>query len=192
MSSPISFIVTPSLNMTFNNFAADGRAGCYAYALNNAAVEFNSLGGLKDSLRISTHNARNFTEPRVLRELARQDGLMPIESPFNPAEKHIIALFGALAERANDTEVGGHHFFRLDGDGTWSEKQGPGKACNTDLQGHPLKTRGALHTYFRERMSREESAQNGKLLATVFAGYFEVPREGVIVVPKPASFSWGT
>jgi hypothetical protein len=187
----VPLIVTPSLSMRFN--AQEWNApdivrgtNCYTYALNAPQLGPRNIGCAANTDRAwELMLSADFGDVDCLRQLARDDGLLPMErlSQFNPARNHVIAVFGGRYR--DETEDGFHtdfHCMRMDGDGTWSEKPGDDPAINRGGRNEVLKI-GRLQRHF----INSSRAVGEDIIESIFAGYFRVPESGMTFEPKRAS-----
>ena len=136
----MTVIVTPKLSMKFNPEpwnAPDviGQNNCLAYALdefglgwpflNFSSVENLHLNRLRTLFQARTGRPKDTTYYAMLFRLA---GFERIRShQYSPDKRHIIAF-----SHARD------HYYRLDGDGTWSHKAGQSPARNRDDIGNVI------------------------------------------------------
>lgn len=113
-------------------------SNCYAYALDRPDYHWAIPGygfarakplHVFDSYDSLFRNLTYIEHRKCLIEGALQDGLIETPEPQQAAGYYSVALF------FSDREDYGFHWYRQDGDGTWSHKNGWRPVCNYDTKG---------------------------------------------------------
>ena len=139
---------------------------CYAYALNSPKVGMGQIGGLAKKVE-SWLNYSTIENSDFISSLLVKDGLVPIENGLlDPNQHHVIAVCSGI--RAEWGEVSfDYHFFRKDGDNSWSQKQGTEEVSRIVIP-QEASISDTLFKAYKTPMSR-----------AFFVGFFEVPANGV-------------
>ncbi len=154
-------MLVPRLGLQFSAAAwkpVVGMTNCYSYALTAAAHGQGAPGQLLNPphFKTSVIAGRDVTI-EDLRGLLDRDGLVRVSlEHITPAENHLVAV---AYEPGMD-----YHFYRRDGDGTWSHKAGRCLPSNIDGSGHLI--------------ASPEECDRGPYHA--FVGYFVVPNTGIL------------
>ena len=185
------FALSPSLSMTFDKSRwdalqdTDSATNCYSYALNTPELGIINLG-IEARKEIASGNPHFYNWQVTLSEihmdhLAQSDGLERIhEHGHDPNKHHIVALFGGLIPPA-EVDQGDFHFYRLDGDGSWSNQ--PYKRAPITKQtwnGETLTLQNVWQDYAHNKC------------AWRFVGYYKIPDRGMAIEKhekKELSFS---
>jgi len=174
------FVMLPSLSMDFDASRwdplqdSDAATNCYSYALDAPELGIVNLGvDARKSIAQGTPQYYNWSvtlSEMQMHHLAESDGLERIqEHAFNPKKHHVVALFGGMVP-PTEMEQGDFHFYRLDGDGSWSNqpfKRAP--ISRTSWQGETLSLNNLWQDY-----AHNKCAWN-------FVGYYKVPDKGMCI-----------
>ncbi|HEY8191576.1 MAG TPA: hypothetical protein VIG74_04060 [Alphaproteobacteria bacterium] len=138
---------------------------CYAYALNEPRTGNAAPGSLR--CVIDSGLDPEFYSPNLFRILLKADGLEAVEDPFAPGQEgqHLLAFAFRAAAHPGGPDF---HVWRMDGDGSWSHKEGTDAPKNTDESENPI-----LDPQYCDRGSYG-----------VFAGYWRIPEEAVKIRPR--------
>lgn len=132
--------VAPKLSMSFQPEAWNGQgtvreANCLAYSLDEPALGWPLLSSLRNTKELSGEKDFSGYRTKIRKNTRISDAIraklhftlagIEIIRPhtYTPAERHIFAYASG-------------HFYRLDGDNTWSHKNGDMPATNRDSKGH--------------------------------------------------------
>ena len=151
-----------------NDFlGCDRGVNCYAYMLNKPeyhwAVPGLGFAQTKARVFIESFN-RHFKKVRLgefrqrIIDGAIKDGLLPTKNPKGKKGYYLAALF--FSNKINNLDF---HWYRKDGDGLWSHKDGWLPASDRDSKGKPIH-------------DPRKDTQSGY---PAFGGFFWVPRKGV-------------
>ncbi len=133
---------------------AKNKTNCFTYALDEPKAGWLFPGYLNDCF-----HAFAKVPVAALKQQLLDDGLIEIKKSeeMNPLTTHIIAA------TRDDPYIGDFHFLRMDGNYTWSFKQGAQRPSNKDLSGNII--------------TDLEKANLGNYEDIV--GYFKIPPQGL-------------
>jgi hypothetical protein len=150
----------PGISTTFSDAVWQrGKTNCYAYALDCPSAGWAVPGRLLRKRENSIPD-RLITVSNM-QSLLKRDGLIEIsEEEALKGKFHTVAC--AIGEKFSCGKD--FHFYRKDPDGRWSHKTGP----------YVPKKVSEVDKYFIEHFSRYN----------IFVGYFAVPENGIIYIPR--------
>ena len=156
---------------------------CYTYALNCVEAGHKGFGTVGISQKFNLYACEEIE--KQVREIQKKmgfvegschametlDGLERIRPhSFDPEKNHILAISFHLL-----------HFYRLDGDGTWSHKPGLTKAVRHDIKGNTIHSlKNASLTPWIKRAG--DPPFDGEAVHKIV--YFRVPPQGILIAPE--------
>jgi len=184
-----SITVKPKLNRVFYDVGHpqrwhwDNISNCYGYAIGCEKVEAVNLGSLCSGNNQPQDNDK-LLSVEGLQELLLRDGWLKLEriNMIDAKNMHTIGVFGF---RPIGVDFNEFHCFRMDTDGTFSEKPGRGLKIRCGSYTHPNTplTADNLVEEYNKHVANSVSDP-------VFSGFYQMPEEGLRI--HPSNFRKGT
>jgi hypothetical protein len=155
---------------------------CYTYAMNGVGLNPVNLGSLKSSFDSNADNYKLNSKEGVI-ELLITDGWIKIDrDKIIPEKMHIIAVFGY---RPLGLDFNDFHCFRLHSNRIFSEKSGRNLAIRQG--GYAQKDNALTLDNLAIEFNSMASLSRMSVQRPIFAGFFKMPEEGLLVNPRHVS-----
>ena len=176
-----SITVTPQPKRVFQDVGMpqrwywDNTSNCYGYAIGFQDINSINLGALCSGDNEPQDNHK-LLSAKGLQELLLRDGWLKVETVINAKTMHVIGVFGF---RPLGYDFNEFHCFRMDSDGTFSEKPGRGLAIRRGSYNDP-----DIPLTIDNLTSEYNRSVANSVSDPVFSGFYQMPKDGLKIHPS--------